>query len=456
MDAASDALARAADLTHGAEQAFGDRPGVVREARATAGELAFVLGDWRATTDLLDALAGDEDPDVDYRVGVALTQAHRGQRDDPGLDRGRALLARLHEREPRADVVASLAGSWKGIDDERALGLYREALDLDPGNPYALGNVIELEAASTGAMPPLTAMRSSFEAAGRRCRTQVDRGEDLPWSCFDLAKFSLLAGDADEAFSAGCLGVARSTARFMIETSLRSLERFARLDPSLAGLDRVIGCYRLGLAGVFPASGGEDRLAGSATPGASPLAWPVIVVAGGSSREAADEIGRHAATIVAAMTGRSGTLISGGTRQGVSAIAGDVAEGVQGVRAVGYLPADIPGDVEVDADVGRYAELRRTEGADFSVAEALRYWADVLASGMSPTDVRLLAIGGGPISAAEYRLALALGASVGAIRGSGGAAAALLGDPWWAASSRLVEVSPETEALGDFFDAGKD
>jgi len=49
----------------------------------------------------------------------------------------------------------------------------------------------------------------------------------------------------------------------------------------------------------------------------------------------------------------------------------------------------VPGDVEVDADIGRYAELRRTSGEDFSVAEPLQYWVDVVVSGVpvdAPTD----------------------------------------------------------------------
>ena len=150
------------------------------------------------------------------------------------------------------------------------------------------------------------------------------------------------------------------------------------------------------------------------------------------------------------MRGGGGTLVSGATRQGVSVIAGDVAGNNPGFRAIGYLPAVVPGDVEVDADVGRYAELRRTSGEDFSVAEPLQYWADVVASGVSPADVWLLAIGGGNISAAEYRMALALGARVGAIQGSGGSASALLQDPWWAATSRLTEIALEVDALRGF------
>ena len=90
------------------------------------------------------------------------------------------------------------------------------------------------------------------------------------------------------------------------------------------------------------------------------------------------------------------------------------------------------------------------------MAEPLQYWSDVVASGIGPADVRVLAIGGGRISAAEYRMALALGARVGAISGSGGSASELLRDPWWAATARLVELTPDLDVMRDFLGAVHD
>jgi hypothetical protein len=133
-------------------------------------------------------------------------------------------------------------------------------------------------------------------------------------------------------------------------------------------------------------------------------------------------------------------------------IAGDVAED-ESFRAIGYLPASVPDEVHVDDE--RYAELRRTTGEVFSVAEPLQYWSDVVVSEIAAAEVRLLAIGGGQISAAEYRMALALGARVGAISGSGGAASELLQDQWWAATARLVELTPDLAAFRGFLGGGR-
>ena len=340
----------------------------------------------------------------------------------------------------RADVLASLAGSWKGIDDERAADLYRRALDLDHGDPYALGNIIELEVVRSGSIDVVAAMGSSIAEAAARSRGQVERGENQPWASFDLAKFSLLAGRGHDAFLAACLAAARSSAAFMIETSARSLERFADADGTLDGLAHVRSVYRLGLESRFGSATGHEP-----DPALRP---PIVVIAGGSSLEVEADMRRSGALVLEAMGGRAGTLVSGATMQGASAIAGEVAERNEAIRAVGYLPATVPADVEVDVE--RYTEIRRTAGEGFSVAEPLRYWADIIAAEISPAEVRVLAIGGGRISEAEYRMALAFGARVGAISGSGGAASALLRDPRWASTARLIEIAPNADAISGF------
>jgi class 3 adenylate cyclase len=421
-------------------------------ARSAVGRLAIRLGDWSIAVESLEPLVGSGDStyDVVYGLGVALTQAYRGQVDARELLRGRSLLVELLERAPTSDVASSLAGSWKGIDDSRALDLYRSALELDPGDPYALGNVLELEAAASGSLSAGRSMGASLEAAADRCRAEIERGQNQPWACYDLAKFALLAGHSDEAFRSGCLAVARSSAAFMVETSLASLEHFMKVDATLPGLQPVIAFYRLALAALFGDTAVVKEL--PATPAAAPVRPPVVVVAGGSSLESEAEVLQFGPLVREAMRGAGGTLVSGATRQGVSLIAGDVAED-ESFRAIGYLPASVPDEVHVDDE--RYAELRRTTGEVFSVAEPLQYWSDVVVSEIAAAEVRLLAIGGGQISAAEYRMALALGARVGAISGSGGAASELLQDQWWAATARLVELTPDLAAFRGFLGGGR-
>jgi hypothetical protein len=101
----------------------------------------------------------------------------------------------------------------------------------------------------------------------------------------------------------------------------------------------------------------------------------------------------------------TGVVLSGGTASGVSGIAARAANSY-GVPLVGYVPAG-KGDAEL------YSNLRETAGGDFSVLEPLAMWEDILAAGLSPAQVSLVACPGGPITRAEILLARALGARVG-------------------------------------------
>ena len=79
-------------------------------------------------------------------------------------------------------------------------------------------------------------------------------------------------------------------------------------------------------------------------------------------------------------------------------------------------PHLIPTHARVD---DRYRELRQTAGHDFDALGPLQYWTDIVASGIEPGQVKLVGIGGGAIAAVEYRMALALGAQVAIVEGSG-------------------------------------
>lgn len=399
-------------------------------------ELAFRLGRWNEVIDLLGNHGDPEGPRSKKRLGIALT---KGRRDDPdAVARGRRLLEEAAETDGDPDAFASLAGTWKGTDDDRARALYARAVALDAADPYALGNVLEYEVADRGDVSAIEDRRSDLEAAIGRRAAQVRSGEDMPWCWYDLGKFRLMAGRPYDAARAYAGGVLTSGASFMLLTNLASLERLRGL-----GLEGWAWCstiLALGLASRFP---DEGAVAGSNLE----LTGVPIVLAGSSSRASEPALRDLRAAFLETVRDVEATLVSGGTRQGIGAIAGEAAEAGSKIRAIGYLPETVPADVEID---DRYAEIRRTDGETFSPLEPLAYWADLLASGVSPRDVRVIGASGGEISGLEFRLALALGARVAGITGSGGEIARLLRDPRWTASGRLVEVAPEPEALRRF------
>jgi hypothetical protein len=173
-------------------------------------------------------------------------------------------------------------------------------------------------------------------------------------------------------------------------------------------------------------------------------------VLAGWGRDVGDALARTRTTLIGALAGVSLTVVSGGTTTGVSELAADIAPSNAHASVIGYAPRVLPPDVELDE---RYSEVRRSQG-DFRTLGTARYWADVLSSGVSASDVRMLVIGGGPIAALECRMALAFGASVGVVRGTGGSAEQVLVDPRWNGSRRLTVVLPDAGGLRTFLAVG--
>lgn len=270
---------------------------------------------------------------------------------------------------------------------------------------------------------------------------------DLPGTFFDLGKRSLSIGGVGEALDAYAKALQLSTAGSMIETAIRSLERLERQGPPSDGIGLARRLLRVGLVARFDDAVTRADLAALADPG--PLESPVWVLAGGSSSDVPRDLGD---AVVEGMAGRRGTLISGGTEQGVGALAGDVGERNEALRVIGYLPRDLPDGVVASLVPGRYTELRRSPSTDFGHLEPLSYWTDIVVAGITPRSVRVLGIGGGPISAFEYRLAAAMGSPVGLVGDTGRAAAAMLQDPVWGKIADVEEVRPTRRAIAAFLD----
>ncbi len=207
-----------------------------------------------------------------------------------------------------------------------------------------------------------------------------------------------------------------------------------------AALERLSGAREAGegAAGGSPGAGslarvlelvavahlpGEERarvLAGRGDPLAGSQADPlrgaarVAIFAGGAdsmsqatveqlSRLLGGDCGPEAAK--GALYRYDGVVLSGGSSSGVCRAVAEAARR-NGVSAVGYAPRG-------SGDALLYPQLRETDAGDFSVREPLAMWTDMLAAGISPDRVCLIACPGGDISCAEILLARALGARVG-------------------------------------------
>jgi class 3 adenylate cyclase/tetratricopeptide (TPR) repeat protein len=431
----------AATLLAAAAKALREIPAPDLETVGEAGGLLVTLGRWSEAIDILVRFADSTQPHILRALGVALCKLYRDDPHGTEYRSGQAYLERAAAHDD-SDAMASLAGTWKGIDDRKARELYRRASDIDPADPYPLGNLIEFELQAAGDLSPLEELRERISGAVERCQEQAAGGQNLPWAYYDLGKFRLLLQLPYEGLEAFAKAVALSPAAFMVETSLGSLHRLSSFSDRVPGLEWSRQLLALAL---------RVRSSGTATSRGS-TAGPVVVLAGATSAEGDSKKEAYRSDFLEAFRDFRGTVISGGTVRGVSGLAGDLGERYPAaMRAVGYLPRTLPAGVEPD---GRYHELRRTEGESFSPLEPLTYWDDLLSAGIPAPNVKMIGIGGGRVAGAEYAIGLALGATLGIIRGTGRAADGILSDEHWSSKRQLIPLKPDAQALRSFLAAG--
>ncbi|MHA1730720.1 MAG: hypothetical protein ACTSU5_02200 [Promethearchaeota archaeon] len=422
-----------------------------RELAIRVAKLARYLGDWDLVVEKLSPLAGSGDADVLRELGIATCK-----RASPGtaeFETGQGYLREAVRLNPEdSDALASLGGTWKGTRPELALEYYRKAYEANPGDSYAVGNYLVNQIAATGDTSLLAYSLPVLRSVVERCDRQVKLEINYPWAFFDEGLFLGLLGEANASFSAYLGGVRYSTEAWMVATTLGTLDVLRDLDAELPSFVAARRLLLLSLACRFGDESAKGRLLEECSPVDTNLRAPVVVVAGSTARSAREKLESIRGAVVAGFRGFSGTVVSGGTTSGVAGLVGELGETHGGsLTAVGYLPAELPAGLGIHPG---YARVHRTRGPDFSALEPLQYWVDIMGSGLCPLDVKVLGVGGGQLSALEYRLALALGARVGVVESSGGEAARVFLDVHWSDLGNLTRVASSAEGIAGFVGAG--
>jgi hypothetical protein len=322
-----------------------------------------------------------------------------------------------------------------------------------PSDPYAVGNFLASEIAFHRDLSPVPLMAPAIAAAMQRCRDHIEVAMNVPWAYHDLGTFHLVLNQPYESLAATAKAIQLSPSKWFVERALQSLTRLEVVRNELTGYNWVYRMMLLALAAKYRKQAHVRAVAELASPGARPLAGPVVLVAGSCHASYEEQMQSYRSLLVESLRDFRGTLISGGTTCGVGRLVGDIQQAhPDTIYTVGHIPRSIPADCSVDR---RYSELRQCESHDFDPLGPLQAWADIITSGIGAVRVKLVGIGGGRIAAVEYRLALALGAEVAIIEGSGRSATQLLSDDAWNKSKNLVRLPADPGALRGFLDAGE-
>ncbi len=319
-----------------------------------------------------------------------------------------------------------------------ALKHYEQAFAIDSSDPTTLMGYIRckvLEEKTTAFIPLL---RSEIEQAIVRSQELAAAGADLPHALYRTAGFHLLLGRSHchESLDRFALAVHRTCTPDPLVCALQDISQLARLKPDREDVECSRRFLAAALIAKFPEAPwpeGVNRPVAKALE----ITGPFVIVAGGCDVFHQEAIRSCVGLLDKAFGDFKGTIISGGTKEGISGWVGRLACNSGGrIRAVGYLPKSLPTDDTATKD-DRYHEHRRTDGADqFTALEPLQNWLDLLATNIKPKDVRMLGINGGNIAGLEYRMAVALGATVGIIEDSGREAERVLND--WPAQPPAV------------------
>ncbi|MGZ4892308.1 MAG: RyR domain-containing protein, partial [Halobacteriota archaeon] len=404
------------------------------------GRLAMTLGDWDQAIETFTAYVDTSYPPLLKDLGVAICKRHSAEPESTRYREGQRLIKESLAKVRGADTLVSLADTWRERNEDTARDLYRQAFELDPSDPYALINYLELEITRRRTTSVVDVVRPLMRMAIRRCWEQIAVGINIPWAYYALGVLHLLLDDPDElheSLIAYAKAIQMSTAEWPIAGAYHSLVKLAPVQSALHGYTWARTLLIIGWAGRFDTAEARSYLEKLAAPNRRRIEAPVTIITGGYDSLSESYATSYKELMLQAFKGYTGTVISSGTDAGLSRVIGDVQERYPELQTIGFVPSVLPPGSALDA---RYCEIRRTDGEGFNPAEPLQYWVDVIASGISPTSVKLLGIDGGKIAGIEYRLALALRASVAVVAGSGEEAARLVQDDEWRMSETLIQL----------------
>ena len=424
---------------------------------AEIGTMALALSDWDKAINVLGTAIDscnveDSDPAILRNLGVALCAKHARNRTSADFTLGQQYLSWSIGGESSALSICSLADTYREADQHRAAELYLMARQVDPADPTALQGYLECEIATTRDTRALKAAGPDLARALERCHGGVDVGVDLIETYLHIGALSLLSAKSDEALRAYAKAVSMCESSLPITEALQSLRRIAPVAHEVSGYECASRLLLLALAIKFRDPQGIAEVQALASTTMSAIVAPVVILAGNGTDDGM--AAQCHAIVLRAFEGFRGTAMSGGTCDGVARLAGDIGEAAhrkgEAVVTIGYVPTSLPAEVHGDCDSSRYAHIELSGAEGFSPLESLQGWTDIVAAGIPPSDVTLVGIGGGAISSVEYRVALALGATVGIVDGTGRSADEILYDEAWMRSEKLVRLPMDAETLRYF------
>lgn len=415
------------------------------------GRLAMALCDWDKAIQIMEPFVSSGYKPLLKDLGIAKYKQNKEHPySDPSKDARSILTTAGSPPNIEPEALIALANSLRSIQSPDAGEKYKKAFEIDPTNPYTLSEFLEWKLWGGGYIPILEQLQPTIRAAIERCQDEIEMGIKVLWNHINLGKFFIIMGKSNMGFQYFARGLQLCDNKEILESVSRQLKNLsmARRELNNFGwLETLLYCR---LASKFKDKEAIEWLKARATHASEQIKGQVVIVAGWCDKKYDEEMMEYRKLLIEAFDNFKGTIFSGGTKAGISGAIGEIREKHPDmITTIGYLPWKRPDEDEIDERYTKVIEVKGENG--YSIAEPLQTWIDIIASGIDPSEVRLIGINGGDISSFEYKIALTLGAMVGVLQGSGREAARLIqDDKAWGASPNLLCLPDDREILKAF------
>ena len=433
-------------------------------------QLARLLGPcghYARVVEILTPLAAIQDaarPMILLELGHALCRVHRATSQSADYRRGQQQLEEVITLCTSTDLTAvpnlrkqnslhtralsRLAWSWEAVPhcEGKALQYYREALAKQPVNPYLLANQLGFELYCHPSATLIESMKTGINQAIATCREHAIVGTELPYALFMAGRLNFLLGEATAGLGWYARGlrhlfdgqscICESAMDDEVDWSKRIYRGLVKLPEEHDWIERLINLGRAFCpccAAKAQADTGENLKSRER----------ILIIAGGAASMDADTLNKIRPCLEKALEYFRGTVVSGGTTVGIPGCVGEIAAklkqaGRKKFELVGYIPRQLPENAPKDLRYDRFVVV--SEDSSFSPGQILRTWEDLQRTETTPDHVTVLGFGGGLVASSEFHIALALGASVAVVVGSGGGADAIIADPVWNGVPTLLAI----------------
>lgn len=164
----------------------------------------------------------------------------------------------------------------------------------------------------------------AINQAIRRVRESIEIWVNIPFAWYQRGLLELLRGYAYETLKMYARGIALSPSTWILQKAFDLLNRFQPVKDDIDGFEWVFRFLLLALA-VRGESGAMERIK-KLQKRRENYSEPVIIPAGGCDERVQARMSEYTRILRYGFESFHGTLCSGGTREGIAGIAGEIGE----------------------------------------------------------------------------------------------------------------------------------